>query len=265
MLSQSPDRVAEIAAHLYSQHVSKEPYKGFEGTHAPTDLAEAYAVQFALQDLFVAGGHGSLAGYKIGLTSKPMQAFCGVDHPIAGGLFSKDIHRSPCDIQLTDFQRLGIEFELAFEIGDAALSASPPFDPRSVREIVVGCRPSFELAQDRRADYGKLVALGLAADNAWCGGVVLGPPIKEWQTLELDNLPVTLFYNDEAPQHANTGAADPLGSLAWVGNHLFSYGRRLEPGHIVITGSTMETRFPKPGDRIRYDINGLAEVAVHVR
>lgn len=265
MSSQSSDRVAEIAAHLYAQHVRKEPYKGFEGTHAPADLAEAYAVQFALQDLFVAGGRGSLAGHKIALTSKPMQAFCGVDHPIAGGLFSEDIRHSPCDIRLTDFQRLGIEFELAFEIGDAARSASPPFDPRSVREIVVGCRPSFELIEDRGADYGKLTATGLAADNAWSGGVVLGPSLENWRTLDLDDLPVTLFYNDETPQHANTGAADPLGSLAWVGNHLSGYGRRLEPGHIVITGSTMATRFPKPGDRIRYGIDGLAEVAVKVR
>ena len=238
---------------------------GFEGAHAPNDLVEAYAAQFSLQDLFVTGGRGLLAGHKIALTSKPMQALCGVDHPIAGGLFSKDIRYAPCDIRLTDFQHVGIEFELAFEIGDAVLSTSPPFDPRSVREIVAECRPCFELVEDRCADYDTLTAIGLAADNAWSGGVVLGPSLENWETLDLDNLPVTLFYNDEAPQHANTGAADPLGSLAWVGNHLFDYGRRLEPGHIVITGSTMETRFPKPGDRIRYDIDGLAEVAVHAR
>jgi 2-keto-4-pentenoate hydratase len=86
MPSPSSDRVAKIAAHLYAQHVSKKPHRGFEGIDPPADLAEAYAVQFALQDLFVAGGQGSLAGYKIALTSKPMQAFCGVNHPIAGGL-----------------------------------------------------------------------------------------------------------------------------------------------------------------------------------
>ena len=100
MPSPSSDRVAEIAAHLYSQHLSKEPYKGFEGTHVPIDLEEAYAVQFALQDLFIAGGHGSLVGYKIAVSSKPMQAFVVVDQPIAGWLFSKDIHQSPCDIRL---------------------------------------------------------------------------------------------------------------------------------------------------------------------
>jgi 2-keto-4-pentenoate hydratase len=261
----SSSRVAEIAAHLYAQHSSKEPHKGFEGTRPPIDLAEAYDVQFALHDLFVARGHGSLAGHKIALTSKPMQAFCGVDHPIAGGLFSEDIHPSPCDIRLTDFQRLAIEFELAFEIGDAALWAKPPFDRHSVREIVVGCRPSFELAEDRRAVYGELVALGLAADNAWCGGVVLGPRLDDWHTLDLDNLPVTLFCNDEARQHASTGAADPLGSLAWVANHLAEHGRRFEPGQFVITGSPIEPRFPHPGDHIRCDVNGLAEVAVHIQ
>ena len=49
----------------------------------------------------------------------------------------------------------------------------------------------FNRTQDRRADYGELVALGLAADNAWCGGVVLGQQIEGWHSLEVDNLPAT--------------------------------------------------------------------------
>ena len=37
-------------------------------------LVEAYETQFALQALFTAGGRGWLAGHKIALTSKTMQA-----------------------------------------------------------------------------------------------------------------------------------------------------------------------------------------------
>ena len=259
------DRVAAIAAHLYDQHQGKKPYRGFAGSDVPQNLEEAYAVQFALQELLVSGGNRSLAGYKVAVSSKPMQAFVGVDKPIAGALFSTDIHRSPYELEIAEFDKLGIEFELAFEIGDAARVAVAPFDENSIREIIIGCRPSFELAQDRRAIYGSFVALGLAADNAWCGGVVLGPQITDWQELDLNDLPASLYYNDELPQQARTGDADPLGSLAWVANHLHEFGRRLEPGQIVITGSTMETRFPEPGDHLRYDVGGLAEVIVRVR
>jgi 2-keto-4-pentenoate hydratase len=40
--------------------------------------------------MLISGGHGSLAGYKIAVSSKPMQAFVGVDQPIAGALLSTD-------------------------------------------------------------------------------------------------------------------------------------------------------------------------------
>ena len=257
------DRIARIAADLFRQHEEREPYAWPEGREAPQTLEEAYEIQFELQEQFTEAGRGGLAGHKIALTSKPMQAFCGVDHPIAGGIFASTIRNGPCVVEGKDFQRLGIEFELAFEIGREARDG--PYDAVTIRDMVSGCRPAFELIEDRQANYDDLEGLGLAADNAWCGGVVLGPPIEAWRTLDLDALPVTLFYNEEAPERAVTGAAEPWKSLAWVANHLMGFGRWLEPGQIVITGSTLKTRFPEPGDRIRYAIDGLAEVAVEIR
>jgi len=260
---ETADRIARIAADLFRQHQAREPYAWPEGREAPATLEEAYEVQFELQEQFIEAGLGGLAGHKIALTSKAMQAFCGVDHPIAGGIFASTIRSGPCEVAAADFQRLGIEFELAFEIGRAARGG--PYDEASVRDLVSGCRPAFELIEDRRADYDALGALGLAADNAWCGGVVLGSPIEDWRSLDLDALPVTLFYNDETPDKAVTGAAEPWKSLAWVANHLIGFGRALEPGQIVITGSALKTRFPEPGDAIRYEIDGIAEVAVDIR
>ncbi len=258
------ERVQQIAAHLYAQHVQKKPYVEFQGTASPVDLEEAYSVQFALQDLFSSGGRGPIAGHKIALTSKPMQVMCGVNHPIAGGLFGRDVRTSPCEIEAGGFQRLGVEFELAIEIGEAVATVEPPLDARTVLTIVAQCRPCFELTEARRADYGRLTAAGLAADNAWSGGVVLGSPIENWRGVNAGRLPVSLFYNDEPAMHANTSDADPFGSLAWIANHLNDFGRRLEPGQIVITGSTLKTRFPEPGDHIRYEIGGMSGVELRV-
>ncbi|MEP1209150.1 MAG: hypothetical protein ABJM29_20705 [Rhizobiaceae bacterium] len=64
-------------------------------------------------------------------------------------------------------------------------------------------------------------------------------------------------------EHANTGAADPLGSLAWVLNHFGERGLTLSKGEQIITGSALRTRFPVPGDAFTYHVVG-ASVQVEI-
>ena len=53
-----------------------------------------------------------------------------------------------------------------------------------------------------------------------------------------------------------------LGRLNGAETRLGRRGRRLEPGMIVMTGSSITTKFPVAGDRIRFVIDGLGEVAL---
>ena len=39
-------------------------------------------------------------------------------------------------------------------------------------------------------------------------------------------------------------------------------GRTLRRGMIVMTGSSITTKFPAPGDRVKFAIEGLGEVAL---
>ena len=64
-----------------------------------------------------------------------------------------------------------------------------------MRALIETCHPAFELIEDRYADYSTMDALSLIADNCWCGGVVLGPAVIDWQTLALDQLTGTLEIN----------------------------------------------------------------------
>jgi 2-keto-4-pentenoate hydratase len=107
---------------------------------------------------------------------------------------------------------------------------------------------------DRGADYSALNGLTMAADNAWCAGIVLGPEIPGWRDLDVDELTGALYWNDEPMAPARIGDADPFGSLAWVASVLTGAGRALKAGEVVITGSVIRTRAPKPGDHVRYRI-----------
>jgi 2-keto-4-pentenoate hydratase len=45
---------------------------------------------------------------------------------------------------------------------------------------------------------------------------------------------------------------------------LASQGRSLKAGDVVMSGSTLATRFAKPGDQVVYAVDGLGEVKISV-
>lgn len=255
------DRIERIAAKLAADWESRAAYETLAGELAPADLAEAYRVQAALQGR-LAETRGAIAGRKIALSSKAMQEMVGLSSPVAGAFFARDVRQSPATVRLSEFRRLGLEFELAFELGADVPPQERAHDRDSVRALIAGVRPAFELVEDKDADYTQLDALTLVCDNAWCGGVVLGEPVPDWAGRDLDALRGTIYHAGHEAEHVVTGAASPLGSLAWVLNHASATGRTVGRGEHVITGSAARTRFPGAGDRVRYELDGLAAVEV---
>lgn len=253
-------RIEAAAKALAADWSAKATYHTLGGDLAPKDADQAYTVQEAFAEKML-DARGPVAGRKIALTSRAMQQMVGHDSPCAGHIFAKDIHASPAVIPLSRFVRLGLEFELAFR-----LTRDVPPDERhdtgSVRALIASVHPAFELIDDRAADYADLDILTLIADNAWCGGIVLGDAIADWQALDLGNLPGQLHQDGHPPEPSNTGAADPLGSLVWLLAHCAARGQTVRAGEVLITGSVLKTRFPGPGDRLRYEITDRAAVEV---
>ena len=265
-MADSRDPAAALAERLFAEHVEGRPFRRFRSADRPESLDEGYRVQEELNRRFAEAGRGATAGYKVGLTSEAIQTMYGSDQPISGVVFETGVHRSPARIPLGDYTHLGMEFELAVEIGSEFRPEDAPFTLDDASGRVAACMPAFELIEDRRADHGDLDALAILMDNSWCAGVVLGPPRTDWRSLDLANTPVSLRVNDASPATAVTGAAlgNPLNSLVWLANQLASRGATLEAGMIVMTGSTLATQFPDAGDRFVYEIQGLGAVAATI-
>ena len=258
------DKIDRIAQFIKAAHEAGDGFANLEGDLAPDDVPEAYAAQDRLHALHAASGRGLLGGRKIALASQVQQELCGIDHPIAGGIFADEIMASPAKVARDTYHGLGIEFELAVKLGEDVTAAGGPYDADTIRASIASVHPAFELIIDRGADYANLGAPTMIADNAWCAGVVLGAEIPGWRDLDLNELPVNLYQNDDPPVEAKTGAADPVGSLAWVANLVTSMGHTMRAGEIVITGSVIKTRYPGAGEHFRYDIAGLADVLVAI-
>ncbi|MEO9462501.1 MAG: fumarylacetoacetate hydrolase family protein, partial [Marinomonas sp.] len=167
-----------------------------------------------------------------------------------------NVHQSPARVAASDFIHIGLEFELALELANDVAPQASIHTEESVKDLIATVRPAFEMIEDRGADYSQLDVRTIISDNAWCGGVVLGAPIENWRDLDVNNIPSTIVQSGQQNEAANTGAAAPLTSLAWILNHFSARDITLSAGEIVITGSAAITRFPVSGNKFAYHVAG---------
>jgi len=263
----STPRIERAAAVLLEQHASRRRFGPLPADCAPASTAEAYAVQ----DAFVAlksQSFGRCSGWKIALTTPQMQRMVGMDTPIAGAMHQDQVLPSPARVSAADYGRLIVEFEVCLELGADLPPRATPYTPDEAGAAVCAAMPALELADDRNADYTTLAARGfdMVADNAWNEGAVLGPRVRDWRSIDLAALRGTAYINGKAVGEGSgiDAMGHPLNVLAWIANNLSSRGKLLAKGDIVITGSLVASKFPVPGDRVRFDAGALGTAELDV-
>jgi 2-keto-4-pentenoate hydratase len=262
----TPETIAAAARASFELHRTRARYHPLDATLRAAPLDDAYRVQDALHRIMAESGRGEITGWKIALTSRAMQQMTGVEQPAAGAIFSKGVLASPARVDLAVYHHLGVEFEVAVHVGDDLPASGGPWTRESVAARVAACLPAFELVEDGNADYKTLDAFTLIAQNTWNGGVVLGAPVTEWRGIDLERAVTRCWINDQPGGEGKTGDAmgHPFDAVAWLANLLNRRGRTLERGMIVMTGSSITTKFPAPGDRVRFAIEGLGEARLDV-
>jgi 2-keto-4-pentenoate hydratase len=243
---------------LFREHKTGVRFKALDGLES---IQDAYDIQ----DKYVAllcTEQGEAVGYKVALTSKAMQTFCGIDHPASGVVLARRVHHSGTTVRRADYGRIGLEFEIAVRIkSDIPAGAQTP---AAIAPHVDGVCAAFEIVDDRAADYSHLDVRPLIADNSWNAGIVLSDFSPHWPDLESmlgkatrDGAPIGEGYGRDILGH-------PFNSVAWLNAHLASRGGSLRKGQIVSTGSVMKTVFPTEPADFRFEFAGLGAVEVKV-
>jgi len=95
---------------------------------------------------------------------------------------------------------------------------------------------------------------------------VLGTPVTTWRTLDLAALRGVARINGSVVGEGRGADAlgHPLAALQWVVNHLSARGQALRRGDIVICGSLVTSKFPAPGDVLRFEAGPLGAVELKV-
>jgi 2-keto-4-pentenoate hydratase len=255
--------VAQVAAALAGQHERREKYVPLP-SDSGADLRFGYAVQERLIERWVPE-FGTVASWKVGLTTPRMQQMCGVNQPIAGAVFADRIHASPAELDRRDFVRLGIEAELALRISqrpDGRRTIGGEGAPAHVDAVCA----AFEIVDDRDADYATLDAVSMVADNSWNAGIVLGQPVAIAEGFDLLNIEGSLFRDGEPIERgfSRDAGGDPLGIVHWLQQSLALRGRALEAGQWVLTGSIVRTQFPEAGDTLEFRLGDFPPARVRI-
>ena len=259
--------IQEAARFLFKERQAGHSFAPIPAPHTPQHLDQAYAVQKAFQHR-LAEASGPIAGYKIALTTPVMQQMVGVSEPIAGAIFAKTIHHSPARVQCRDYVHLGVECEIAVQLAADLPSHGAPYDRDSVADAVGTVLAAFELVDDRHADYTQLAPhiFSLLADNAWNAGIVLGPAVTDWRSLDLAAVRGTMRINGEivGEGQGRDVLGHPFEALAWLANMFAKQGQSLPQGTTIMTGSVVATKFVAPADIIQLTVDGLGDVSLRV-
>lgn len=222
---------------------------------APTDAAGAYAVQ-AINTAFWIGAGRQIAGRKVGLTAKAVQAQLGVSQPDFGVLFADMAISDGGVLPASNVLQPKAEGEIAFVMKADVLD--PAATVETVTAAISHAVAAIEIVDSRIADW-KITFADTVADNGSAAFYVLGDDPKPLDGLDLKTCGMVLEINGEVAS-LGAGAAclgHPIKAVAWLARTLAQRGEALRAGDVVLSGALGPMVAINPGDHVKVSIGGL--------
>ncbi len=223
---------------------------------------QGYRVQLGLLERYVASGERH-AGWKVGLTATAIQQQIGFHEPVFGFLLERGNHRSPAVLAAEELLAPSFEPELCLTVGKPL--QGPGVSPEQARAAISVVQPAFEIVE-KRGDFAVDPPLSLA-DNVQKKCFVTGPETPlgpEYPPLSLTR--VEIIINGESVERAGADSVmgDPAASVAWLANRLADFGKSLQPGERIMSGSFTK-QFPIcQGDLMEARFEPFGEVSVEI-
>lgn len=213
-----------------------------QGRHMPAEwmgrlsMDQAYRVQLALLDRFAAIGERQ-AGWKVGLTAAAMRAQWNIHEPCFGFLLASGHKPAGHHFRFPGITAPGFENELCLRVGSRL--AGPGVTLEQAVAAISHAAPALEIVE-KRGPFSEDIALAMA-DNAQQYAFVTGaevaltPANRDFAgaTVEVD---INGAVIDRATGAEVMGGGAFL-SVQWLANKLAEFGRALEPGQLIMSGS----------------------------
>ena len=237
----------ELAGRMLADYDASTPGRLFA---EPLDLTtvQAYALQAEIARLREERGE-KVIGYKVGCTSRPIQAQLGVKEPIFGRLFDTECHPSGVHLSSARYANLAVEAEMAVrlskDLSGTAVSAE------ECREAIAEVFPVIELHH-----YVLPTAWPpdqwLIASSGMHAGFVLAEIETRSSGLATFARCLSVRINEVVVGSVEDAASltCPIESLRWLTGRLAHFELRLCNGQVILTGSPMKLFPVAPRSRI---------------
>jgi len=247
---------------LYEARRTRVAIPPFTDADPDLTMADGYAVQSELTRLLLADGD-RIIGYKVGLTSKPMQRMIGVDSPDYGPVLASTVYRDGDAVPLRRFIQPKLEAEIVFVLGEPL--RGPGVTVTDAARAVAGVAASVEIVDSRFADW-RIKLADTVSDLASNGAVATSGRLVPLTDVDTRLIGMTLTRNGQLIDTGAGAAAlgDPVAVVAWLANTLGAVGVGMEPGHLVMTGALHAAVPMHAGDVFRADFDRLGPVTVRV-
>ena len=244
---------------LREAHRTKQPCIQFSKTFPEIEIEDSYAISSAWADERIKNG-AKIIGHKIGLTSKAMQQSSGIDEPDYGYLLDDQVYSDGVILNHADYCVPRVEPELTFVLKEPLKGPNIGLvDVMRATEYVV---PSIEVIDARVQNPRKIY--DTVADNGAGAALVLGGRPVRPDDIDLRTIGAVFYRNSQIEE---TGLAagvlgHPAMAIAWLANKLAPFDVRLEPGHMMLSGSFTRPVWANKGDTLHADFGPLGSVAV---
>jgi len=248
----------QLAERLHTALVDRVPIPPLSSEH-DLDVDDAYAIQQGLVRRLVADGAGRQVGYKIGLTSRPMQEMLGVDQPDYAPVLSSMVYEDGHAVPLDRYIQPKVEAEIALVL-DRPLRG-PGVTGMEARRAIGGAVAAIEMVDSRIQDW-QLTLVDTVSDLASSGATILSSRVVPLDGWEPRFTGMVVSHNGRVVDTGAGAAAlgDPVAAVAWLANTLAAYDVTLEAGWFVMTGSLHRAFEVAPGDVVRADFDRLGAV-----
>jgi len=266
MTSMTREQLDAAANDLYSADQSGKQTGILSLTYPDMDMDDAYDIQSALIDKHTANGR-SVIGWKIGLTSKAMQAALNIDIPDSGILLDNMRFETGGRVPAGRFIQPRIEAEIAFVMKDDIAGTDVNRDDVLAATDYVA--PALEILDTRivrkDANSGAIRKVyDTIADNAANAGIVLGDKQHAPDASDLRWVGAIVTRDGEV-EETGLGAGvlnDPAEGIVWLARRLAEYNQHIRAGDIVISGSFIRPIEATPGSLIEADYGDFGSVSI---
>jgi 2-keto-4-pentenoate hydratase len=262
MTSLADPVVAELGEALYAARRSGVPIEPLTDSNQDMSVTDAYRVQRDLVSRLLADGD-RIVGYKLGLTSGPMQRMLGVDSPDFAPVLASHVHADGAEVAASAFIHPRVEAEIALVLG--ADLAGPDCTAIDVARAVVGAAAAIEIVDSRIVGW-RIKLADTIADLASSGAIVLGAAVTPLDGIDL-RLAGMVFTRDGDVLATGAGAAalgSPLQATAWLVRTIAGLGESLRAGQFIMTGALHGAVDISPGQRYRAEIDRLGPVSLRI-